>query len=132
MRSFSFSRFRVTKCDPKTARDRRTLLITEPNGSVPPSPATAGPTERSPGPKSQVQVSGFSVQENSHSQCRLSKLSKEFIKQYFNPCFVLFVFRRKETLQSDICFSSFSGDILKKILIWKSHFQIGLKRGKTL
>ncbi|XP_050970611.1 RELT-like protein 1 isoform X2 [Labeo rohita] len=49
----SVGRFRVTKCDPKTARDRRTLLITEPNGSVPPSPATAGPTERSPGPKSQ-------------------------------------------------------------------------------
>ncbi|RXN35454.1 RELT 1 [Labeo rohita] len=54
----SVGRFRVTKCDPKTARDRRTLLITEPNGSVPPSPATAGPTERSPGPKSQVQEKG--------------------------------------------------------------------------
>ncbi|KAK2914166.1 hypothetical protein Q8A67_002565 [Cirrhinus molitorella] len=49
----SVGRFRVTKCDPKTARDRRTLLITEPNGSVPPSPATAHPLECSPAPKSQ-------------------------------------------------------------------------------
>ncbi|XP_073692981.1 RELT-like protein 1 [Garra rufa] len=47
----SVGRFRVTKCDPKSARDRRTLLITEPNGSVPPSPASVDPPERSPGPK---------------------------------------------------------------------------------
>ncbi len=58
---FSFSRFRVAKCDPKSARDRRTLLITEPNGSVPPSPANADPPEHSTGPKSQV--SGFSVKK---------------------------------------------------------------------
>ncbi|XP_016385285.1 RELT-like protein 1 isoform X1 [Sinocyclocheilus rhinocerous] len=49
----SVGRFRVTKCDPKSARDRRTLLITEPNGSVPPSPANADPPEHSTGPKSQ-------------------------------------------------------------------------------
>uniref|UniRef100_A0A673LHJ4 RELT-like protein 1 n=1 Tax=Sinocyclocheilus rhinocerous TaxID=307959 RepID=A0A673LHJ4_9TELE len=58
----SVGRFRVTKCDPKSARDRRTLLITEPNGSVPPSPANADPPERITGPKSQV--TGFSVEEN--------------------------------------------------------------------
>ncbi|ROL47914.1 RWD domain-containing protein 4 [Anabarilius grahami] len=49
----SVGRFRVTKCDPKSARDRRTLLITEPNGSVPASPATADPPERSTPPQSQ-------------------------------------------------------------------------------
>ncbi|XP_026124478.1 RELT-like protein 1 [Carassius auratus] len=47
----SVGRFRVTKCDPKSAR--RTLLITEPNGSVPPSPANADPPEQNTGPKSQ-------------------------------------------------------------------------------
>uniref|UniRef100_A0A672MC21 RELT like 1 n=1 Tax=Sinocyclocheilus grahami TaxID=75366 RepID=A0A672MC21_SINGR len=47
----SVGRFRVTKCDPKSPRDRRTLLITEPNGSVPPSPANADPPEHSTGPK---------------------------------------------------------------------------------
>lgn len=57
-----FSRFRVTKCDPKSARDRRTLLITEPNGSVPASPATADLPERSTPPQSQVR--GFSGEEN--------------------------------------------------------------------
>uniref|UniRef100_A0A8C1AXD0 RELT like 1 n=1 Tax=Cyprinus carpio carpio TaxID=630221 RepID=A0A8C1AXD0_CYPCA len=49
----SVGRFRVTKCDPKSARDRRTLLITEPNGSVPPSPAKADPPEQNTSPKSQ-------------------------------------------------------------------------------
>ncbi|KAK9972084.1 hypothetical protein ABG768_025415 [Culter alburnus] len=49
----SVGRFRVTKCDPKSARDRRTLLITEPNGSVPASPASADPPERSTSPQSQ-------------------------------------------------------------------------------
>ncbi|KTG46375.1 hypothetical protein cypCar_00001921, partial [Cyprinus carpio] len=57
----SVGRFRVTKCDPKSARDRRTLLITEPNGSVPPSPAKADPPEQNTSPKSQV--SGFSVKK---------------------------------------------------------------------
>ncbi|XP_059391744.1 RELT-like protein 1 [Carassius carassius] len=47
----SVGRFRVTKCDPKSAR--RTLLITELNGSVPPSPANADPPEQNTGPKSQ-------------------------------------------------------------------------------
>ncbi|KAK7176017.1 hypothetical protein R3I93_000319 [Phoxinus phoxinus] len=46
-------RFRVTKCDPKSARERRTLLITEPNGSVPSSPSTTDPPEHSTGPQSQ-------------------------------------------------------------------------------
>ncbi|XP_026071270.1 RELT-like protein 1 [Carassius auratus] len=49
----SVGRFRVTKCDPKSSRDRRTLLITEPNGSVPPSSANADPPEHITGPKSQ-------------------------------------------------------------------------------
>lgn len=44
----SVGRFRVTKCDPKTARERRTLLITEPNGSVSPSPASTQPPEHTP------------------------------------------------------------------------------------
>ncbi|KAL2079763.1 hypothetical protein ACEWY4_025507 [Coilia grayii] len=41
-------RFRVTKCDPKTgAKERRTLLITEPNGTVSAAPAAeAAPEER--------------------------------------------------------------------------------------
>lgn len=34
---FNF-RFRVTKTDPRPARERRSLLITEPNGSVPTTP----------------------------------------------------------------------------------------------
>ncbi|KAJ8382267.1 hypothetical protein SKAU_G00030450 [Synaphobranchus kaupii] len=34
----SVGRFRVTKCDPKPAKTRRTLLITEANGAMPPSP----------------------------------------------------------------------------------------------
>lgn len=50
----SVGRFRVTKCDPKLARDRRTLLITEPNGSVPPSPANADPPTSSTGAQSPV------------------------------------------------------------------------------
>uniref|UniRef100_A0A8C2A940 RELT like 1 n=1 Tax=Cyprinus carpio TaxID=7962 RepID=A0A8C2A940_CYPCA len=61
----SVGRFRVTKSDPKSSRDRQTLLITEPNGSVPPSPANADPPEHITGPESQV--TGFSVEENSHS-----------------------------------------------------------------
>ncbi|KAK5875846.1 hypothetical protein CesoFtcFv8_026884 [Champsocephalus esox] len=38
-------RFRVTKCE-KPARDRRTLLITDSNGSVPASPTEAEPSSR--------------------------------------------------------------------------------------
>ncbi|KAI3375756.1 hypothetical protein L3Q82_004054 [Scortum barcoo] len=38
-------RFRVTKCE-KPARDRRTLLITDSNGSVPTSPTEAEPKSR--------------------------------------------------------------------------------------
>ncbi|XP_028855724.1 RELT-like protein 1 [Denticeps clupeoides] len=34
----SVGRFRVTKCDPKTLKERRSLLMTELNGSVPSSP----------------------------------------------------------------------------------------------
>ncbi|XP_077085658.1 RELT-like protein 1 [Siphateles boraxobius] len=49
----SVGRFRVTKCDPKSARERRTLLITEPNGSVPSSPSTTDPPQHSTGPQSQ-------------------------------------------------------------------------------
>ncbi|XP_030636526.1 RELT-like protein 1 [Chanos chanos] len=36
-------RFRVTKCDPKPAKERRTLLITESNGSIPSSPTDTAP-----------------------------------------------------------------------------------------
>lgn len=50
----SVGRFRVTKCDPKTARERRTLLITEPNGSVPVSPANADPPEYTTVPQPQI------------------------------------------------------------------------------
>lgn len=42
-------RFRVTKCDPKSGKERRTLLITEPNGSVAAAPIAAdevAPDER--------------------------------------------------------------------------------------
>ncbi|TRY82783.1 hypothetical protein DNTS_031988 [Danionella cerebrum] len=42
----SVGRFRVTKCDPKIARDRKTLLITETKGSVPSSPASINVTEK--------------------------------------------------------------------------------------
>ncbi|KAM7366313.1 hypothetical protein PAMP_015762 [Pampus punctatissimus] len=38
-------RFRVTKCE-KNARERRTLLITDSNGSVPTSPTEAAPKSR--------------------------------------------------------------------------------------
>ncbi|KAG1952155.1 RELT-like protein 1 [Pimephales promelas] len=48
----SVGRFRVTKCDPKSARERRTLLITELKGSVSSSPST-DPPEHSTGPQSQ-------------------------------------------------------------------------------
>ncbi|XP_062372577.1 RELT-like protein 1 [Sardina pilchardus] len=45
-------RFRVTKCDPKTGKERRTLLITEPNGTVSaaaaPAEEAAAPEERRP------------------------------------------------------------------------------------
>ncbi|XP_076145132.1 RELT-like protein 1 isoform X2 [Alosa pseudoharengus] len=43
-------RFRVTKCEPKTGKERRTLLITEPNGTVSvAAPAEdAAPEERRP------------------------------------------------------------------------------------
>ncbi|XP_067313416.1 RELT-like protein 1 [Pseudorasbora parva] len=54
----SVGRFRVTKCDPKSARDRRTLLITEPNGSVPASPSTTDAPERSTGSQSQEKGGG--------------------------------------------------------------------------
>ncbi|XP_043099762.1 RELT-like protein 1 [Puntigrus tetrazona] len=54
----SVGRFRVMKCDPKSSRDRRTLLITEPNGSVPPSPANADPPEHGTSPKSQEKGDG--------------------------------------------------------------------------
>ncbi|XP_046904994.1 RELT-like protein 1 [Hypomesus transpacificus] len=40
-------RFRVTKCD-KPARERRTLLISDSNGSMPSSPVEAGPPSRTP------------------------------------------------------------------------------------
>lgn len=50
----SVGRFRVTKCDPKFARVRRTLLIQDPNGSVPTSPAKADPPESITGAQSQV------------------------------------------------------------------------------
>ncbi|KAM9500985.1 RELT-like protein 1 isoform 1-T3 [Clarias gariepinus] len=36
-------RFRVTKTDPRPARERRSLLITEPNGSVPATPLKTEP-----------------------------------------------------------------------------------------
>ncbi|XP_061107871.1 RELT-like protein 1 [Conger conger] len=47
----SVGRFRVTKCDPKTAKERRSLIITEGNGEagngeVPPSPTAVEPKSR--------------------------------------------------------------------------------------
>ncbi|XP_064199915.1 RELT-like protein 1 [Anguilla rostrata] len=39
-------RFRVTKCDPKTAKERKTLIITEKNGGVTPSPTETEPRSR--------------------------------------------------------------------------------------
>ncbi|XP_036406707.1 RELT-like protein 1 [Megalops cyprinoides] len=42
----SVGRFRVTKCDPKPAKERRTLIITEANGSVPSSPVEREPRSR--------------------------------------------------------------------------------------
>ncbi|XP_031440638.1 RELT-like protein 1 [Clupea harengus] len=47
-------RFRVTKCDPKTGKERRTLLITEPNGTVSAAPAAETTPEERP-PSSQAQ-----------------------------------------------------------------------------
>ncbi|XP_062849348.1 RELT-like protein 1 [Trichomycterus rosablanca] len=37
-------RFRVTKTDPRPARESRSLLVTEPNGSVPTTPVKTEPT----------------------------------------------------------------------------------------
>ncbi|XP_052005449.1 RELT-like protein 1 [Xyrauchen texanus] len=54
-------RFRVTKCDPKIARERRTLLITEPNGSVPASAATADPLASSTAEHPLTQETGDNV-----------------------------------------------------------------------
>lgn len=48
-------RFRVTKCE-KTARDRRTLLITDSNGSVPTSPTEAAPKSRATSESQEVGV----------------------------------------------------------------------------
>ncbi|KAI1888339.1 hypothetical protein AGOR_G00183990 [Albula goreensis] len=42
----SVGRFRVTKCDPKPSKDRRSLLITETNGVMPPSPTETEPKSR--------------------------------------------------------------------------------------
>lgn len=42
----SVGRFRVTKCDPKTTKERRTLIISETNGTEPSSPATTEPRSR--------------------------------------------------------------------------------------
>ncbi|KAK5848336.1 hypothetical protein PBY51_005961 [Eleginops maclovinus] len=47
-------RFRVTKCE-KPARERRTLLITDSNGSVPASPTEAGPKSRTTSESQQEQ-----------------------------------------------------------------------------
>nr|XP_046236624.1 RELT-like protein 1 isoform X2 [Scatophagus argus] len=46
-------RFRVTKCE-KAARDRRTLLITDSNGSVPASPTEAEPKSRTTSESQQI------------------------------------------------------------------------------
>ncbi|XP_031145787.1 RELT-like protein 1 [Sander lucioperca] len=48
-------RFRVTKCE-KPTRDRRTLLITDSNGSVPASPTEAGPKSRTTSESQQEQT----------------------------------------------------------------------------
>ncbi|XP_022616507.1 RELT-like protein 1 [Seriola dumerili] len=48
-------RFRVTKCE-KPTRDRRTLLITDSNGSVPTSPTESEPKSRTTSESQQVQT----------------------------------------------------------------------------
>ena len=48
-----FGRFRVTKCD-KAVKERRTLLITDSNGSVPPTPMEARPNSRNASESQQV------------------------------------------------------------------------------
>ncbi|XP_029932538.1 RELT-like protein 1 isoform X2 [Myripristis murdjan] len=48
-------RFRVTKCE-KTAKERRTLLITDSNGSVPTSPTEAEPKSRTTSESQQEQT----------------------------------------------------------------------------
>ncbi|KAG8006180.1 RELT-like protein 1 [Nibea albiflora] len=48
-------RFRVTKCE-KTARERRTLLITDTNGSVPTSPTEVEPKSRTTSESQQVGI----------------------------------------------------------------------------
>ncbi|XP_066537347.1 RELT-like protein 1 [Hoplias malabaricus] len=54
----SVGRFRVTKSDPRQQQVRRTLLITEPNGSVPASPAKTDATPLSSNTPSQPQDEG--------------------------------------------------------------------------
>lgn len=48
-------RFRVTKCE-KPTRERRTLIITDPNGSVPSSPTEAEPKSRTTSESQQEQT----------------------------------------------------------------------------
>ncbi|KAI5625802.1 RELT-like protein 1, partial [Silurus asotus] len=57
-------RFRVTKTDPRPTRDRRSLLITEPNGSVPASPVKteASPLNSSTGAEPKVSLTKNTLQ----------------------------------------------------------------------
>lgn len=64
--SLSLLRFRVTKCE-KTARERRTLLITDSNKAVPTSPAEVEPKSRTTSESQQV-----CIMETSSSGSRLS------------------------------------------------------------
>ena len=50
---FAVLRFRVTKCE-KPARERRTLLITDSNGSLPSTPTEVEPRDRTASESQQV------------------------------------------------------------------------------
>ncbi|XP_023678511.1 RELT-like protein 1 [Paramormyrops kingsleyae] len=52
----SVGRFRVTKCDPKSTRERRSLRTSDPNGSVPSSPTE--PKSRTPSESQEKQDKG--------------------------------------------------------------------------
>ncbi|XP_026859623.1 RELT-like protein 1 [Electrophorus electricus] len=54
----SVGRFRVTKTDPRPVRERRSLVITEPNGSVPGSPARVEPAPQGCSSPTQPQAEG--------------------------------------------------------------------------